>query len=163
MEAAGLIQLQLCLSSRSRRLLVRRYHSRNRWEIYFIQADNFREDKSLSFCYPPATNSHTFSATNKPVNFTSFQQLLDCTYEDQSYDACNGGWYYTAWDYIIKNGNKLARESDYRYRNSDGSFRRSFVFVVSNSLTIRQFASFNLSEIVNIPHKQFNCDIYPNY
>ncbi|KAL5252517.1 hypothetical protein ACHWQZ_G015333 [Mnemiopsis leidyi] len=51
----------------------------------------------------------------------SEQQLLDCTYEDQSYDACNGGWYYTAWDYIIKNGNKLARESDYRYRNSDGT------------------------------------------
>lgn len=56
----------------------------------------------------------------------SEQQLLDCTYESQNYNACKGGWYYQAWDYIIKNNNKLASQADYNYQNRDGACYDSY-------------------------------------
>ena len=60
-----------------------------------------------------------------------FQQLLDCTYERRSNrDGCNGGFYDEAWGEIISNGNRLARESDYRYENRDGLISE-FSFIIN--------------------------------
>lgn len=42
---------------------------------------------------------------------SSEQQLLDC---DKGNGGCNGGWYTTAWDYIMR-VNGCANKSFYAY------------------------------------------------
>jgi len=65
---------------------------------------------------------------------TSFseQELLDCTYEAMydSYDGCDGGWYYDSWDYI-RRSKHLSSDADYTYNAKDGKCNKD----APNSLT----------------------------
>merc|ERR1712176_1278441 len=80
----------------------------------------------------------------------SEQQLLDCTYESQNYDACRGGWYYQAWDYIIKNNNKLASQSDYRYKNADGACYDSYYSnALSGKIKLNSYHKIPASQILD--------------
>jgi len=56
----------------------------------------------------------------------SEQELLDCTYEAtySGYDACDGGWYYDAWDYV-RRSRHLATTADYPYVAKDNKCDKS--------------------------------------
>lgn len=47
-----------------------------------------------------------------PLEALSVQQLVSC---DDKNDGCDGGWYYTAWDFYVENAGGLALEEDYPY------------------------------------------------
>jgi len=80
----------------------------------------------------------------------SEQQLLDCTYESQNYNACKGGWYYQAWDYIIQNGNKLASEADYQYKNADGACYASYYSnAMAGKIKLNSYKKIPASEVLD--------------
>jgi len=55
----------------------------------------------------------------------SVQQLVDCS----SGSGCNGGWYETAWRYLI-NSRGAVRASSYPYRGSSGACKRMYEHTV---------------------------------
>jgi len=48
------------------------------------------------------------------------QEPLDCTYEGQSHNGCKGGWYWEAYDRVLKKNQHWALEKDYPYTAKDG-------------------------------------------
>ena len=55
----------------------------------------------------------------------SNQEMLDCVYEEERWDGCEGGWYNEAWDYLLETQH-LATLAQYPYTGTDGtcSYRR---------------------------------------
>eukprot|EP00116_Pleurobrachia_bachei_P005562 sb/3465824/ len=51
----------------------------------------------------------------------SEQEILDCTYEGQRYDGCDGGWYWEAYDRVLKKYQHWSLEKDYPYKARDGA------------------------------------------
>ena len=60
-------------------------------------------------------------ATGTLLSFSE-QELLDCTFEHEGSDddGCDGGWYESAWDFVIAN-NHLPSEANYPYKGKDKS------------------------------------------
>jgi len=55
----------------------------------------------------------------------SEQQFVDCTYENENWDGCNGGWYWEAYDNVVKAHQHLALAKDYTYTARDSTCRVS--------------------------------------
>ena len=65
------------------------------------------------------------------------QQLVDCSTANS---GCNGGWYYTAWDYLETHGQET--NSEYPYTAKDGSCKYTAskgVVEVTSSAAITQY------------------------
>ena len=52
------------------------------------------------------------------------QQFVDCSW-DYNNNGCNGGWYFWAYDYLMGENAKLAKESDYPYTARDQSCKNT--------------------------------------
>ncbi|KAK9824976.1 hypothetical protein WJX81_002463 [Elliptochloris bilobata] len=67
-----------------------------------------------------AIHAAHFMATGQSRSFSE-QQVMDCSWRDGN-EACDGGDYDTAIDYLVQVGG-LAREADYEYLGQDGFCR----------------------------------------
>jgi len=64
-----------------------------------------------------------YAIKNGQLRSLSEQQLVDCSGSYGNY-GCNGGWYYSAWNYAMAEGG-LCTESAYPYTARDGSCKAS--------------------------------------
>lgn len=61
------------------------------------------------------------NAETDTMRSLSEQQYLDCVYETQNHDGCNGGWPATCYSWSKDNGNMIASTKDMPYTAKDGA------------------------------------------
>jgi hypothetical protein len=59
----------------------------------------FKFSSCWAFAGIAALEAAVFMKTGKSVSLSE-QQLVDCTYRSSGHDGCQGGWMYTAYDYL---------------------------------------------------------------